>query len=280
MPNNYDIAFTHSHKLLEDGVVAFKCDRDASKWPWLNLPSIHPTVVQTINYWASVETGKTRGTFDASKWSALTYSRWHANTAQVGPVTHGIADTPDGPIDADRPGFRLTFFDEAGTYVCRLIGTGVVFQTRDFKQWRSGADGKSIEGRSTEDFVYASARELGVASDIERFLSPLSSGPSPTAEALITKENGIMPLHPYHSGSGDHVNANHLADAAFQFAHLVFGKQLRCSAGEMKFRHYVELGRPFILEQANRSEQSISISVHQGETKCTDITLSFETGDH
>ena len=275
MPNNYDIAFTHSHRLMDDGSIAFKCDRDVDKWPWLTLPGSHPIVVQTINYWASVETGKTRGTFDPTKWSALTYSSWQAGDIDAGPVTHGLADLPPGPVEKDRPGFRLTFFDDAGDLVCRLVGAGVIFQTRDFEAWRSTTKEKTNDDLPMSDFTYARASALGVHSDSECFVSPLIGDEKPKAEALITKENGLMPNHPYHSGSGDHVNANHLVDAGMQFAHLAFGRPLVCVGGEMTFRHYVELGRPFLLRAASKESNAITISVQQRGKLCTNIALRF-----
>ena len=275
MPNNYDIAFTHSHQLMEDGAIAFKCDRDAEKWPWLKLSSSHPIVVQTINYWASVETGKTRGTFDSNKWSALTYSKWQAGNADAGPVTHGLADLPPDPPEKDRPGFRLTFFDDAGNLVCRIVGAGVIFQTRDFESWRKAAKVDAKSDQSINDFAYAPASALGVHSEIERFVSPLSGDDPPSATALVTRENGIIPEHPYHSGSGDHVNANHLVDTGLQFAHLIFERPLTCIGGEMKFRRYVELGKAFRMEAVNVGAKEISMSVHQGESLCTDIALKF-----
>ena len=275
MPNNYDIAFTHSHKLTEDGAVIFKCERDTEKWPWLKLPASHPIVVQTINYWASVETGKTLGNFDTTKWSALTYLRWQAGDPHAGPVTHGLADKPPGPPEKDRPGFRLTFFDEAGNLVCRQVGAGVVFHTRDFEAWRSTSKETAKAGQSIAGVTYAPADALGVETEIERFVSPLEKSDTPRATALITPENGLMPKHPYHSGSGDHVNANHLADAALQFAHLVFAKPLTCIGGETKFRHFVELGKAFSLEAVRVGAHDISLAVHQGEKLCTDITLKF-----
>ena len=275
MPNNYDIAFTHSHQLMDDGAVAFECDRDEKKWPWLALPGNHPIVVQTMNFWASVETGRTRGTFDSTKWSALTYSKWQASHANAGPATHGLADLPPEPPEKDRPGFRLTFFDDAGKLVCRLIGSGVIFQTRDFEVWRNAAKENAKTELAIQDFSYAPASALGVRSDIERFVSPLLGTDLPSASALITHKNGIMPHHPYHSGSGDHVNANHLVDAGLQFAHLVLGRPLICVGGEMRFRRYVELGKIFSINAVSIEDDKISMSVHQGEVLCTDIALSF-----
>ena len=275
MTSKYDNAFTHSHTLMEDGCVSFKCDRDVGKWPWLALPSIHPIAVQTVNFWASVETGVTRGSFDPEKWSALTYSKWQVGDLNAGPVTHGIADLPSGTNDASKPSFRLTLFDEAGALVYRMIGAGVVFQTRNFEGWRKQAKEIVKATQSIADFEYAPASALGVKTDIERFLSPLYRAPSICADALITKENGLLPAHPYNSGSGDHVNANHIVDAGFQFAHQVFEKSLRCTGGEIKFRHYVELGKAFTLSQTSATETSISLAVHQNEKLCTDIHLQF-----
>lgn len=272
MPNNYEAAFTHSHTLSTDGAVAFACSTDACKWPWRNLPPWHPIVVQTINYWASVETGKTRGTFDPTKWSALTYSKWESWPG-TGPVAHGLADTPPGIVDEDKPGFRLTFFDSAGALVCRLIGTGVIFQSRDFEAWRSDAKEQVDIGHSFKDFAYAPASALGVTTDLERFVAAPAGTTRITSEALITKENGLMPHHPYHSGSGDHVNANHLVDAGFQFAHLIKGKPLVCTGGEIKFRHYVELGKPFTIELTAETGNSIEMRMHQSEKTCTDFTI-------
>lgn len=277
MSNSHDNAFTHSHHLTKDGAVEFECSSDIEKWPWLRLPSSHPIVVQSINYWASVETGKTRGTFDPTKWSALTYTKWETGSAAAGLVNHGIADSPPSDSDARRPLFRLTFFDSAGELVCRMIGTGVVFQNRDFEAWRGESKEKTDLSHSISEFEFAPASSLGVASDIERYVAPIRGDASVSTDVLVTKENGLTPAHPYHGGSGDHVNAGHLADAGFQFAHLVTGAPIRCTGGEIKFRHYVEFGKPFSISQTALSENEISMELHQSETKCTDIALWFET---
>lgn len=277
-----DIAFTHTHELLSDGTVAFLCDRDETAWPWLTLPSVHPLVLQSINYWASVETGKTRGTLDPDKWSALTYSRWECGTRPTGPITHGLADHPGDGFKPDEPAFRLTFFDSAGALVGRMIGTGVVFRTRDFEGWRQKSRTSVHAAEEGPRLVYAAPRALGVATPVECFLTPLSPTDGRSAQGLITRANGLMPHHPYHGGSGDHVNANHLADAAFQFAHLLHpGQRLRCRAGEMRFRHYVELGKPFTVQEikaevAAGESGAVVLEVSQGGRLCTEVTLWVE----
>ena len=186
MPNNYDIAFTHSHEIQDDGSVKFECSRDIEKWPWLTLPPAHPIVVQTINFWASVETGITRGTFDPTKWSALTFAHWETGAEFTGPVIRGLADTPPGEPDIEKPHYRLTFFDAAGNLVCRIVGTGVIFKTRNFEAWRGKAKEKADLSHSIKHFTFAPAESLGVNSDVERFLSPLSHGDRVTAGALVT----------------------------------------------------------------------------------------------
>lgn len=276
MPNNYNTAFTHSHNVLPDGAVTFKCSDDQDKWPWLALPSSHPTVIQTINYWASVEAGRARGAFDSTKWSALTQTHWVSNSDWAGPPSHGLADYIQDPDLPDRLLFRLTFFDKDGTFVCRLTGKGVIFQTRDFETWRDKSKQASAPQEAAQDFNFTSADELGVLSDVERFLSPLIEEEAPMSTALVTKENGLIPAHPYHNGSGDHVNANQLADAGFQFAHLIYqGRKLSCTEGEIKFMKFVELGRPFkiSLTAHDMTTGALSMEVHQGERKTTSMTL-------
>ncbi len=108
MPKTATKPFTHSHVILNDGAVAFKCSKNSEQWPWLALHPFDPIVVQTINFWASVETSAARGTFDPEKWSALTQTEWTCDARDVGHATHGIADTT-GDEDAQR--YRLTFFD-------------------------------------------------------------------------------------------------------------------------------------------------------------------------
>jgi hypothetical protein len=276
MPKKRNSAFTHSHIVLPDGAVAFKCSDNLEQWPWLALPSSHPTVIQSINYFASVEAAKAFGSYDPTKWSALTQTHWVSNRDTAGPPSHGLADYIQDPDSSDRHLFRLTFFDKDGTLVCRLTGKGVIFHTRDFEGWREEAKQGAEPPQAAQDFSFASAEDLGVSSDVERFLSPLKKEDRLTATALVTRKNGLHPAHPYHGGSGDHVNANHLADAGFQFAHLFHhGRVLSCTQGEITFKRFVELGRPFTISLTAQDKETgaISMDVHQGEHLTTKMTL-------
>lgn len=268
--------FTHSHILLEDGTVSFKCASDTDQWPWLALHPLHPIVVQAINYWVSVETGTVRGTFDPTKWSALTQTEWSCGEGAGGHATHGVAATTR---DDESPSYRLTFFDADGALVYHMSGKGVVFRTRNFEAWRETAKHDLTPELSVEDFEYASAERVGVATQDESFLSELSDDGTPTAEGLVRSDRAFIPNHPYHGGSGDHVNSNQLADVSRQFASLVLGhSSFIVTAGEMEFTRYVELGRPFriALKEDGRSDHAVSMNVHQADRLCATTTFSLK----
>ncbi len=268
--------FTHSHIVSDDGAVIFKCSSEQDQWPWLVLHPFDPIVVQTINYWASVETGAARGTFDPTKWSALTQTEWTCGKPGVGHATHGVADAIG---DESALGFGLTFFDEDDSLVYSMRGTGVVFQTRDFEAWRKKAKNKMIAPPAVRDFQYAPANTVGVATQGQSFLSPLIDRDTPSAQALITQDNGFPPNHPYLSGSGDHVNSTHLADVGRQFTSLLLGGEpLTIIGGEMHFTRYVELGRPFHieLEQHDRGKNAVTMAVQQADRLCATIKIKYE----
>lgn len=268
------LQFTSAHIVSDDGRVTFKCSSDQVAWPWLALHPFDPIVVQTINFWASVETGAARGTFDTSKWSALTQMEWTCGDDGAGHAIRGIAEVIG---EEDAPRYGLSFFDANDRLVYKMSGKGVVFQTRDFESWRKKAK-KKIAPAPIHDFVYADTKSVGVASQIECYISPLIQADIPMAEGLITKQNGFMPQHPSHSGSGDHVNSTHLADAAHQFLRLYTGKaDVIVTSGEMEFHRYVELGRPFHIQLASEDkvQKTVSMTVHQADRLCASIKLGW-----
>lgn len=273
-------AFTHSHRVLGDDAVAFRCSADQTRWPWLALEPRHPIVVQSINFQTLFETGTTLGAFDRAKPAALTTTRWICGDAGVGRVTHGVAAYPKPAEGETRRSFHLTFFDAGGDLVCRLGGDAAVFRARDFASWRKEA--KQSAEAAPKAFAYAAAEALGVASDVERFLSPLRTDGPPSAEGLVAKETGFIPQHPYHSGTGDHVNAHQLADAGLQFLSLVRGGDARpCVGGDIAFKRYVELDRPFTITEAapgtrtgaDEEANVVSMTICQDERICTEMTF-------
>lgn len=268
--------FTHSHHLLDDGTVVFGCSQDVEAWPWLALPPWHPIVVQTINFWAASGASVARRTLDPQQWSALTHIWWACGPEDAGHATHGVAE-PDG-TDGE-PGYRLTFFDADGVLVYRMAGKGVVFQNRDFETLREASKDK-ITGAEPQEFAYADPAEVGAPSPGISFISRMIRDDPPAAAALVTEANGFPPGHPYLSGSGDHVNATHLAEIGRQFDSLLRGGDApRCAGGEMRFLHFVELGGPMDVELVEKAADgtSISLLVRQADRDCATMSLKLDS---
>ena len=87
----------------------------------------------------------------------------------------------------------------------------------------------------------------------------------------------MPPASRYISGSGDHVNAVHIAEAARQFAALETGRpNVRLTGGEVSFDHYVEFGSPFELRLADRKGHQMSLKLTQAGHDCTSISLRLD----
>lgn len=266
-------AYTHNHEVGSDGSVAFECSLDQTMWPWLNLHPTHQIPVQSMNFWASVESGITLGTFDPKKWSALTQVDWTCGGAEVGKAVRGTyATNRDGNMR-----YQLAFYDAEDRLVVKLSGEGVVFKTRDFEGWRGETKERIVKPEHADGFEFVSPTAVGVKTEAECFLGPFQTGEVPFIDALITKANGFMPGHPYIGGSGDHVNSTHMGEIGRQVASLLLGKGATISAGEMIFLHYVELGRPFRIEltQHDADARNFSFLVRQADRDCTRVHMSY-----
>jgi hypothetical protein len=273
MPRPFSDLYTFNHKRLEDGSVAFDCSLDADVWPWLKLSPIHPILVQTINFWASVDSGEFLGTFDPEVWTALTQVEWACGLPTVGLPVRGVYSTSQ---DAERARYHLVFFDAEDQHVARLSGQGVTFRTRNFEGWREAAKEKIVKPEPPP-FDYADKEAVGVATQDESFLAPLTRGETVTTSGLITKANGLRPAHPYIGGSGDHVNSTHMGEVGRQFGDLLLGQPLINQSGEMEFMHYVELGSPFDVEMIAHDEgaRRFSLIVRQAGRDCTRIVMQY-----
>ena len=93
-------------------------------------------MVQTVNFWASVEAGLARASWDPQQWTALTEMEWQCGAPGCGHAHHGLVDYYE---DGGKQRFRITLFDAAGRLVYRMSGAGVVFRTRNFEGWRAEA---------------------------------------------------------------------------------------------------------------------------------------------
>ena len=257
-----------------ENTVTFACSQDVDEWPWLALPPQHPIVIQTQNFWTSVGAGRALKSRDDDKWSALTWTRWTLGDRDAGIATRGTYTLKGekGQID-----FSTKLFDAQDRLITELDGKGVVFRTRDFESWREKSK-QAVKEPTPSTLDYADAKRLGL-SDVEpALIAPLaeSDGTRQTT-ALITKANGLMPGHPYFSGSGDHVNAPHLAEVARQVASLASkDASLLPVGGEMDMHRYIELGTPFEIRIDGQSEESLSLAISQLGKSCARITLQWE----
>lgn len=277
MPRPFPDRYTHNHKARNDGSVTFECSRDASVWPWLRLNAIHPILVQTINFWASIDSGEFLGTFNPDTWTALTKVRWVCGSPDVGLPYHG---TYQHFQDDDRARYKLAFFDQADQMVAEMAGQGVTFRTRNFEGWRGDAKEK-LKPEAPQLLNYASAAAVGVRTQAESFLAPLMRGETVSTTGLITKENGLRPNHPYIGGSGDHVNSTHMGEVGRQFGQLLLERPFFHTGGEMEFHHYVELGSPFGVElvKYDSANTQYDLIVRQGGRDCTSIRMRYASGD-
>lgn len=277
MPRPFSDVYTFNHKRLENQSVTFECSQDADVWPWLRLSPIHPILVQTINFWASIDSGEFLGTFDPEVWTALTEVEWTCGAPRVGLPTRGIYRTEQ---QEKRARYHLEFLDAADQSVARLSGRGVTFRTRNFENWRDEAKEKIVKP-APPPFNYASKDAVGVATQSESFLAELTRAEEISTSGLITKENGLRPAHPYIGGSGDHVNSTHMGEVGRQFGALLLERPLINRGGEMLFSHYVELGTPFDVEliSHDEGEQVFSLIARQAGRDCTRITMHYAFAD-
>ena len=272
MPRPPGPQYTTDHSVNPDGTVDFACSVDLRQWPWLALPSQHPIVLQTQNFWASIGAMDALDKLDEGKWSALTWSRWECGPRDCGIAVRGRYENT---LVDDRPAFSVMLLDAQDRIIAGMLGKGVVFRNRNFEHWRATAKGESEQTAAPGDFRYASRSMLNLSEYEVPFVSALANG---HAKALITVANGLPPAHPYLSGSGDHVNATHLAEVARQVASLALdGAPFRIVGGEMDMRRYVELGCPFRIDVKTNDGNSIGMSLSQTDRDCATISLQVET---
>lgn len=262
-------SYTSDETVQKDGSVRFVCSPDAQEWPWLALPPLHPIVIQTQNFWTSVGASLALGTMDKDKWTALTWTDWECGDADVGHAVHG---TFERTLVEDKLAFLTRLYDAQDREIVSIRGRGVVFRTRNFEEWRAKSKGEAAQRGDTEDFDYASHEALGLDPKEPPLVSTLQGD---QVEALITRENGLQPGHPYFSGSGDHVNTPHLAEVARQVIALTEGEPVAVTGGEMAMHHYIELGCPFTVGIESHGVGEVQLAMSQLEKRCAEATLRW-----
>lgn len=272
MPRPFADTYTFHHAVEKDGAVTFECTQDRDIWPWLNLAPTHPIPIQTVNFWASFDSGVFLDEFRADSWTALTRLEWTCGSADVGLPRRGRYASFQ---EEDRARYTLQLWDEGGALVADYAGQGVTFRTRNFEDWRGKAK-KKLRDPEPPGLAYAAASDVGVETPSESFLAPLSrTQDAISTTGLITKENGLRPAHPYIGGSGDHVNSTHMGEIARQFGQLLFEKPLPHLGGRMKLKHYVELGVTFEVALKAQTETGFEISIHQADRLCAEVTWTL-----
>lgn len=270
MPAPAGRSFTSDHVVAEDGSVNFRCSNDVSEWRWLALAPSHPIFIQTFNYYISVECSAARGTLDPAKWSALTWMDWELGEAASKPPARGIMENR---IVDDKLGFGIALYSDDDGLVFRTRGRGVVFHNRDFEGWRKQSKDRVSAQKEPPAFDYANREAVGALESERALIGPIVEGNAPYSDALITAANGMPPGSRYLDGSGDHVNAVHLAEAARQFSALLTGDpDIKLKGGELSFTRYVEFNVPFRILLTDRTASELSMLISQAGKDCTKVT--------
>ena len=269
----YSDPYCFGYREQPDGTLEFECSHDVERFGWLALPPRHPAVIQTQNFWGSIGAKIEQEGEDAGKWTALTWTDWQCGQGEVGRATHGTYQQVEAQ---GGPAFAMALFDAEDREIVRMRGRGVVFRNRNFEEWREKSKSEARQKGDHSEFVFADRAVLGQSEREFPFVAPLDSPDATSIEALVTRENGLPPHNPYLSGSGDHVNTTHFAEAARQAACLVSGDpNIAITGGEMSLTRYVELGTPFRFKIEDRSQETLKLVLEQLERPCAQITLRW-----
>lgn len=238
-------------------------------WPWLSLPARHPVLLEKYQYFGVLSAVWAAKLMDPTHLAALTEFRWRARASASAP-SFGRCQVPR----ADRgERYRLELYGEPGDPglpQAALWGTGVNLGAGDVRALRAASRAKALRRAAN-----LPRPELEGA----RFVTPpRAEGGRLHARGLVTSQEGFHPAHPFHTGSGDHVNAAQLFDCALQLASFVFeeeGLGERCASGAARFSRFVELDVPFETQTWIR-ERTVETSFTQlGRANCR-IEMSFD----
>ncbi len=268
-------SYTSLHTVQTDGSVSFACSTDQAEWPWLALPPQHPIVIQTQNFWTSVGATRALAEHEDDKWSALTWTDWTLGDHSAGQATRGHFSRTGG---GDELSFTIKLFDEQNRLIAAINGKGVVFRTRNFEKWREGSKTSAKKKTSDEGaFQYAERDLLGLSKQEQPLIASLvETNGILSSSALITKANGLMPGHPYFSGSGDHVNAPHLAELGRQTVNLLCeGETIQITNGEMDMHRYIELGTPIAIVAGQVDGNAVTLRVSQLNRSCATLRMKW-----
>lgn len=236
--------------------VELAFDLNHEYWPWLALPPQHPVMLEKYQYFSSITAGWATGIFDPATYLALTQFNWQCPELYAD-CDHGARacivnrETDDGVV------MCIDVYDETDNRLAHMECVGAAFGDRDFKAWRSTSRHKALVQAGTVTGDYASPDKAGLGKTGISLISALDeSGEMPCVTALVTSENSFYPNHPFHTGSGDHVNVGHYFDCVLQMAHLILkpDQTLLCTGGETSFMRFTELDVPFEIRLVEQSD--------------------------
>ncbi|MEM7136018.1 MAG: hypothetical protein AAF500_05530 [Myxococcota bacterium] len=256
--------------------VDLEYDLDRDRWPWLSLEPRHPVLIEKYQYFGAVTAVLAQQLVDTSTFTALTQFEWACVGRGDRHATCGVY------VDSSSPGaprFELTLVGPDGVVLAKTEGSGFAFTDRDVGAWRSASRTKALAASVPGIDAFAAASEAGLPPDGASFLAPPETVDGKTScRGVVQTNRAFHPAHPFHTGSGDHVNAGHLFDCALQFAHLLGRATQPCTGGRAQFFRFVELDVPFeivSLDATRTDANAASALFRQLDRDSAKIELQF-----
>lgn len=265
--------------------VSLAYDLDGAHWPWLSLPPHHPVLVEKYQYFSSMTAGWAVLDHEPTVHSALTRMSWRCEPASfIG--QHASRGHCRLWQDKRDMGYELSTLNADDQRVTHYSGTGFAFADRDFKAWRAKTRQAALSQAGTPEIEFADLGSVGLNAIGASFVSRLHERDGQAfVMACVSTQRGFYPAHPFHTGSGDHVNAGHLFDCALQAAHLFLGAGtvLTCTGGAAEFKRFVELDVPFVIRLADRKDdqngERLSMQMEQLGRVNAVVTLQLRSQD-
>lgn len=251
----YEHSFAHATSLGE-GRVELAYELDYDRWPWLSLPSHHPVLIEKYQYFGAVTAMLAVGQLDPAAFTALSQFEWQHRDLSAELPTQGLCLQRSLGNQCD---FRLSLHGQTGVLLAEARGSGVILNDRDVGAWRAKSRKAALAAGAAAPERFAPPASIGCGVEGVSFISTAQDlDGTLRCQAFVPTEGGFHPAHPFHTGSGDHVNAGQLFDCAFQLAHLAIGadEPLRCLGGSARFLRFVELDVPFEIALTDRRDEA------------------------
>jgi len=241
-PEALKAALGYEHNFVEvesvdAGRIELSFDLSPERWPWLALPPTHPVLIEKVQYFAAVTASWVSDSMQPGTRSALTRITWDCSPGAGAYPRRAVSK----PWQGERSmGYELRVYDAEDRELYVIRGEGSSFEDRDFEAWR--------EKTRREARAAAKPLEIDPGPDGMNYLGPVREVEGQlVAAACVPSGRAFQPGHPFHTGTGDHVNAAHLFDCALQMAGRATGRApaaLDCRGGEARFQRFIELDVP------------------------------------